>query len=84
MFWRLLEIQGIEIMEEFLLFELEEIDVVLGYTWLATLADAWINWELLTSSWKIRNSWVTIVGDPILCIGQISMNAMKKVIKKEM
>lgn len=47
-----LSIQGIEIVEEFLLFELGTTDVVLGYSWLATLGETRINWGLHRLSFK--------------------------------
>lgn len=49
----LLEIQGVKILEEFLVFDLGSIDVVLGFSWLATLGETRTNWGLLGLSWKI-------------------------------
>lgn len=46
----LLEIQGVEILEEFLIFDLGSIDVVLGFSWLATLGETRTNWGLLRLS----------------------------------
>lgn len=78
----LLEIQGVEILEEFLLFELGTSDVVLGYSWLATLGDTKINWGLLKLSWKIGAHWVTIVGDPTLSKAHVTLHSMEKVMKQ--
>lgn len=47
-----LSIQGVEIVEEFLLFELGTTDIVLGYSWLATLRDTEINWGIHTLSFR--------------------------------
>lgn len=77
----LLTIQGIEIMEEFLLFELGDTDVVLGYSWLAKLGDTRTNWGLLKISWKIGSYWVTLVGDPALSRAHVSLHTMERVIK---
>ncbi|XP_010424221.1 PREDICTED: uncharacterized protein LOC104709277 [Camelina sativa] len=77
----LLGIQGVEIMEELLVIELGSTDVVLGYSWLATLGDTRINWLKRTLSWKIGAHWVTIVGDPSLSKEPISLRSMERVIQ---
>ncbi|XP_010430713.1 PREDICTED: uncharacterized protein LOC104714948 [Camelina sativa] len=79
----LLGIQGVEIMEELLVIELGSTDVVLGYSWLATLGDTKINWLNRTLSWKIGPRWVTIVGDPALSKEPISLRSMERVIHHE-
>lgn len=43
-----MNIQGVKIEEEYLLFELGTIDVVLGYSWLSKLGETRINWGLHT------------------------------------
>ena len=76
-----IEIQGIEFIEDFLLFDLGDLDVVLGFSWLARLGDTRANWGQLRLSWQIGNKWVTIHGDPELCREQISYRAMERVIR---
>jgi len=39
-----LEVQGIEFREDFYLFDLGELDVVLGFSWLAKLGETRANW----------------------------------------
>lgn len=41
-----LDIQGVKIEDEYLLFELGNVDVVLGYSWLEKLGETRINWGL--------------------------------------
>jgi len=77
------DIQGVEVTTDFYLFELEETDIILGFSWLATLGDTRTNWGLLRLSWKIGAYWVTIVGDPALSKAQVSLNTMEKLVKKE-
>lgn len=77
----ILEIQEVEIIEDFLLFELGATDVILGYAWLAKLGDTKINWGLLKLSWKIGSYWVTLVGDPTLSKEQVALHSMEKVIR---
>jgi len=43
----MLEVQGVEMMEDFLLFELGGTDVILGFPWLAKLGDTRTNWGCL-------------------------------------
>lgn len=63
-----LAIQGVEITEEFWLFDLGTTDLVMGYSWLATLGKTRINWGLHTLSLKVNNQWMTLVGDPTLLL----------------
>lgn len=76
-----LEVQGIEFIEDFLLFDLGDLDVVLGFSWLARLGDTRAKWGQLRLSWQIGNTWVTLHGDPELCREQVSLRAMERVIK---
>lgn len=78
-----LSIQGVKIDEEYLVFELGKIDVVLGYTWLAKLGETRINWGLHIMKFVVNEQWVTISGDPSLLKAQVSMNSMEKLIEKE-
>ena len=76
-----LEVQGIEFIEEFYLFDLGELDVVLGFSWLAKLGETRANWGRLRLSWQIGRTWVTIHGDPDLSTHQVSLRSMSKLIK---
>ncbi|XP_010495723.1 PREDICTED: uncharacterized protein LOC104772861 [Camelina sativa] len=79
----LLGIKGVKIMEDLLVIELGSTNVVLGYSWLATLGDTRINWLNRTLSWKIGPRWVTIVGDPALSKESISLHSMERVIQHQ-
>lgn len=76
-----IEIQGIEFIEDFLLFDLGDLDVVLGFSRLARLGDRRANWGKLRLSWHIGNTWVTIHGDPEMCREQVSFRFMERVIR---
>lgn len=78
-----LHIHGVKIDEEYLLFELGTIDVVMGYTWLAKLGETRINWGLHTMKFQVNDTWVAICGDPALLKAQVSMNSMEKLMEKE-
>ncbi|XP_010513208.1 PREDICTED: uncharacterized protein LOC104789170 [Camelina sativa] len=77
----LLDIQGIEIMEEYSIFEIGATDVILGYGWLETLGDTRINWLNRTLSWKIGRLWVTLVGDPALSKEEVSLKSMERLMQ---
>lgn len=74
-----MDIQGVKIKEEYLLFDLGTIDVVLGYSWLATLGETRINWGVFL----VDEQWVTISGDPALLKMQVSLNSMEKLVENE-
>ncbi|EOA18774.1 hypothetical protein CARUB_v10007371mg, partial [Capsella rubella] len=73
-----LETQGVEIIQDFLVFDLGSVDVVLGYPWLASLGETKTNWGLQGISWKIDNHWVTVAGDPTISKSQVSLNSMER------
>lgn len=76
-------IQGVTIKEEFLLFELGTIDLVLGYSWLAELGETRINWGLNILRFQRDEKWVSICSDPELLKAQVSLNTMEKLCDKE-
>lgn len=78
-----LAIQGIEIHEEYMLFDLGATDMVLGYTWLATLGETRTNWGLHIIRFQVDKEWVTITGDPTLLFAQVSLNSMEKLCDSE-
>ena len=78
-----LVVQGIEIQGEFLLFELGVTDMVLGYTWLASLGETRINWGLHILRFQVDNEWVTLASDPSLVRAQVSLKSMEKLCGSE-
>lgn len=77
------EIQGVKIKEEFLRFELGDIDLVLGYSWLAELGETRINWGLHILRFQQNEKWVSICSDPELLKAHVSLKAMEKLCGKE-
>lgn len=65
-----------------MVFDLGSIDVVLGFSWLATLGETRTNWRLLRLSWKIGSYWVTIVGDLALSREQVYLNSLERVVQQ--
>ena len=78
-----MEIQGVKITEEYLLFELGTIDVVLEYSWLETLGETRINWGLHTMKFVVNEQWVTISGDPSLLKMHVSLNSIEKLVDND-
>lgn len=78
-----LVVQGVEITGEFLLFELGDTDMVLGYTWLATLGETRINWGLHILRFQVGENWVTLASDLSLLRSQVSMRSMEKLCESE-
>lgn len=78
-----INIQGVGIREEYLVFNLGATDMVLGYSWLEKLGETRINWGLHVMKFQIGEQWVTLTGDPDLLRAQVSLRAMEKLCDKE-
>ncbi|XP_013615599.1 PREDICTED: uncharacterized protein LOC106321935, partial [Brassica oleracea var. oleracea] len=78
-----INIQGVGIREEYLVFDLGATDMVLGYTWLEKLGEMKINWGLHLLRFQIGEQWVTLAGDPDLLCAQVSFRTMEKLCEKE-
>ena len=78
-----INIQGVGIREEYLVFDLGATDMVLGYTWLEKLGEMRINWGLHLLRFQIGEQWVTLAGDPDLLCAQVSLRTMEKLCEKE-
>lgn len=59
-----LTLQGLEIVDNFLPFELGSSDVILGMQWLESLGGMQMNWKDLTMEFKVGRITVTLQGDP--------------------
>ncbi|VVA92908.1 unnamed protein product [Arabis nemorensis] len=58
----LIYVQEVPIVEDYLLLNLPDMDVILGYSWLASLGDTWIDWQKHTLSFLHNQDWTTIKG----------------------
>lgn len=54
-------------LEEFVLFELGGVDVILGMTWLAALEESKFNWKTLAMTFSHHDQRFTMKGDLNLC-----------------
>lgn len=78
-----LNIQGVEISEEYLRFELGGTDLVLGYTWLEKLGETRINWGMHLLRFQVEDKWVTLNGDTDLLREYVSLKTMEKLYDNE-
>lgn len=53
--------------EDFLPFDLGNVDLVLGFTWLSNLGEVWADWTQFMLKYLAGNQWVGIQGDLALC-----------------
>ncbi|PNX97977.1 hypothetical protein L195_g021217, partial [Trifolium pratense] len=56
------DVEGVPIVVDVQLFELGDVDMVLGIEWLRTLGDMIVNWEKHTMSFWYHKKWVTLRG----------------------
>lgn len=78
-----LNIQGVAICEEFLMFDLGATDMMLGYTWLAKLGETRINWGLHVMRFQVSGEWVFLISDPGLLHAEVSLKAMERLYNTE-
>ena len=79
----ILNMQNIEIVEDFLPLDLGNADVILGMKWLGSLGGMQVNWKLLTMRFKVGELTVILQGDPSLSASLISLKAMWKNLREQ-
>lgn len=78
-----LQIQDIEICEEFLPLKLGKSDVILGMQWLVKLGLTHTNWATQTMKFQVDGEMVTLKGNPTLERSMVSLKAITKALKQE-
>lgn len=73
---------GLEVVEDFLPLKLGSSDVILGIQWLEKLGMVLTNWKTQVMKFEIKGEPITLVGDPSLVHTQISLKAMRRVLRK--
>lgn len=79
----LLELQGVSIVEDFLILPLGNSDIILGIQWLEKLGTTTTNWKTHTLKFQVNGVTVTLKGDPQLGRTGVSLKAMIKNLQKE-
>lgn len=72
----LLQVQGLDITEDFLPLTLGNSDVILGIQWLEKLGAVTTNWKTQIMKFQVNGQWVTLRGDPSLERARISLKTM--------
>lgn len=72
----LLELQGLTIVEDYLLIPMKSLDLILGIKWLATLGVTKADWKFLILSFEMGGEQVTLQGDPNLCRSLVSLKTL--------
>ena len=75
--------ENLEILADFFPIPLGSSEVILGYQWLATLGESYINWGAMTMRFNLGNTRVQLQGDPSLCRTQVSLQSMVRTIQQE-
>ena len=77
----LVRLQEIEIMEDFLPFDLTNSGIILGIQWLETLGNMQVNWKLQRMRFRLQGQMITIQGDPSVCRSKVSLKDLARAIK---
>ncbi|XP_022631874.1 uncharacterized protein LOC111240668 [Vigna radiata var. radiata] len=80
----LLSLGEVTMEEDFYLFDLEGVDIILGIAWLAKLGDMVINWRAMTMSYNLAGKMVKVGGDPVLSRKLMEPKALLKLAETEM
>ena len=78
-----LVMQGLEIHEDFFVFELGGVDIVLGMEWLSSLGEIWANFKELMIKTPLGNNYHVLKGEPELARASASFKSIMKSIKNE-
>ncbi|KAF7833873.1 Retrovirus-related Pol polyprotein from transposon 17.6 [Senna tora] len=77
-----IEVQGTEIEQNFYLFELGGVDMILGIAWLESLGEVRVNWRQLTMKYQEGDALVCLKGDASLAKTEVSYRSMLKSVRK--
>ena len=74
---------GLDIVEQFLPFDLGGLDQILGMQWLNTLGPMIVHWKNLTMKFKMGGVRVTLQGDPSLTRALVSLKLMEREVRRQ-
>ncbi|KOM56053.1 hypothetical protein LR48_Vigan10g194500 [Vigna angularis] len=66
--------------EEFFVFELGEVDVILGVAWLGNLGEVRVNWGEMTMIYNVDGRKIKIRGDPTLARQLVEPRTLSKIV----
>ncbi|XP_017420235.1 uncharacterized protein LOC108330249 [Vigna angularis] len=73
-------LEGVDVEEEFYVFELGGVDVILGVAWLAKLGEVRMNWGKMTMEYLVGDKKIQIKGDPTLARQLVKPKSLLKVV----
>ncbi|KAF7802166.1 putative mitochondrial protein [Senna tora] len=76
------EMQGAHVKQNFYLFNLGEIDVILGIEWLESLGEVSVNWRQLTMKYKEGENEISLKGDASLARTKVAFKTVMKSVRK--
>lgn len=79
----LLQLQEVDIVEEFLPLRLGSSDIILGMKWLETLGTTQTNWKNQTMEFEVGERRVKLNGEPSLGRSLVSLKAMERELRRE-
>lgn len=79
----LLQLQEIDIVEEFLPLRLGSADIILGMKWLETLGTTQTNWKEQTIEFEVGNQRVKLKGEAALGKSLVTLKTMEKELRRE-
>ncbi|KAF7826330.1 Retrotransposable element Tf2 [Senna tora] len=77
-----IEMQGLRVCENFYLFNLGDVDMILGVEWLESLGEVRVNWKQLTMKIKAETGVVCLARDPALARSLVSMKNLMRSVRK--
>ncbi|WVY93830.1 hypothetical protein V8G54_032918 [Vigna mungo] len=77
------KVEGVDVEEDFYVFELGGVDVILGVAWLAKLGEVSTNWGKMTMVYKVGDKKICIRGDPSLSRQVVNARSLLKLVEAD-
>ncbi|KOM53140.1 hypothetical protein LR48_Vigan09g179900 [Vigna angularis] len=75
------KLEEVDVEEDFYVFELGGVDVILGVAWLAKLGEVSTNWGKMTMVYKVGDKKICIRGDPSLSRQVVNARSLFKLVE---
>lgn len=77
------KLEEVDVEEDFYVFELGGVDVILGVAWLAKLGEVSTNWGKMTMVYKVGDRKIRIRGDPTLSRQLVNARGLLKLVEAD-
>lgn len=78
-----IQVQGLDITEDFLPLTLGSTDVILGIQWISSTRWMHVNWETLIVKFVVNGVVKVLRGDPNLSKSELSLKTLQKTISRQ-